>query len=324
MTLLVGDNTVGSYTLDDDIYAASYESFRSFTAAATGSVSTLHLYVADMWTSTAIKLVLRDASGNLLCSGDVTTTGSVSVDVSGQGASVTSGNTYYLGFIPNTGYSKPYNDNTNNVMQYDTGSTYAATADPANTGAPTLGKGLFAIWAEGAAGGGLTATKLRITHGAYSDEQYFTSTPSGPDHVISVDGGVERTRIPPIGACTVEVLDSTDTVLASLASNLVPLPEWQGVILVDPDVTGELSVLKYSTGGVLVTNDQVMWKGDHVSVDAKGYITFTEAKDAQFCIWDSVTGTYGAIQTLSFSSGRAVRRGFKREHIRTFLRTWSR
>ena len=151
----MGTDASGSYTLATNLFGNNESYYRSFTASSDGSATSLYFYLGDPWSASNIKLMIWNSSGTLLAA-----TGAIAISAAGwvsgaiSSTSITASQTYYLGFVADSGYVVPYHDGTTWQVGIDTGSTYATPATLADTAEDELGYGKFAMYADGTTGGG--------------------------------------------------------------------------------------------------------------------------------------------------------------------------
>lgn len=206
MATVVGVDSLTGYTGTALLGAADGENWLSFVATADGSSLTMYIGVNDWWTSGALNLRLRDASGNLVGSADVTSaqgTGFVGVSIAGT---ITNGATYMLGFAVDSGYVELNANATTWNINYDTTSTYAAAEDPVASDG-TVGHGEFAAYVDGTIGATPPAitdvdtdelvqqgqTNVTITGTDFGATQGGGSVTFSPSDNISDGGAVTQT-----------------------------------------------------------------------------------------------------------------------------------
>jgi len=136
------------------------------TAPSTGTIKSISLYTNN-YTGANIKAFLVNASLAIVATSiPVFTYNSVNEWVEfffATPPSVTSGTTYYLGFMGDSGTGYVYNAGTGVINKYDTSNNYASPTDPTDAG--TLVDGTVSIYAT-------------YTDGEYLVDYYFGMTDS--------------------------------------------------------------------------------------------------------------------------------------------------
>lgn len=164
MTVLVGDSDNTSYTATDD----SFDPLRAWvfenTAVANGNATTLKAYFYSL-ESDPIKLLLFNSTGTLLAATAEITTGAPGwISGSITPTAITSGQTYYLGWVTDTGdYVIPYNDGSTWAAYYHGGYSYSSPGNITPGSLTNQNYGWVALYAESAAGSTVALTGSQYT-----------------------------------------------------------------------------------------------------------------------------------------------------------------
>lgn len=135
MAFLVGQNAdLSGYSL----YASADELIYyrlGYSASISGTATKAYIRIQDPWTASNVKVVVYNSSGSLLATATIALSGAgwLSADLDGS-VTITSGNTYYLGFILDTGYVQLYRGTTNWTCDHNTSGSYASP--PASISVP--------------------------------------------------------------------------------------------------------------------------------------------------------------------------------------------
>ena len=167
MTLLVGEDDTTDYTGDTATYGSDDEIVWElpFTAVESGSADTVYFWYFGNSTASNIRMVLRDASLNIVATATKTIASMTpeawnTFDISGAAEAIVQGNEYRIGVVAD-GYFRPYLDGTTYDVYHDSSSTYASPADPFVSDG-TQNKGKFAAYVDGTTGSGPTDVATRV------------------------------------------------------------------------------------------------------------------------------------------------------------------
>ncbi len=130
MAVLIGTSDTTNYATTTNTYSsANGEWYYAVTASQTGTANTLKIRMSSFNTTTNLKLVVRATDGTMLASGTIASSGGDSGErsVSVSDFSVTSGTSYLLCILPNTGSPRPMQNTTTGTTYSQSASTYAST-----------------------------------------------------------------------------------------------------------------------------------------------------------------------------------------------------
>lgn len=161
MALLVGNDSIGAFTTASSLNGVAGGNFlgMQYVASASGNATSLWFYANDRAESENIKILLADASGNV-----IGTTGVISYNA-GTGAAwktaaitstpITSGLTYYIGVYVSSADGRVGNMSSGLGNYNDaTSGTYASPPATLSALAANGGNTDMALYADGSAGGG--------------------------------------------------------------------------------------------------------------------------------------------------------------------------
>lgn len=177
MTILAGVIDDSTYDQTTTVINSNEgENAKLFVAVYGGTATGMEMFLVSKHTASAIKLTLRDSTGNLLTTGTITGgTGWVPVALDTP-TPIVKGESYYLGWIADQGYIKPRTDTTSWVDEYDSSSSFATPSDPLQ-GLSTIGKPRTALRLTGDADTLLVLDDVLVEPGA--GKQFVTIV--GPD-----------------------------------------------------------------------------------------------------------------------------------------------
>lgn len=161
MAFLVGQNN-NSWT-DTGLLASSHEllfHYHGYSASESGTATSAYIRVSDWWTCGAVKVCVYNSSGSLQATATISagSAGWNSAALSSN-VTITSGQTYYLGVILDTGYCQVYLGPTQWEYDNDTSGSYASPPSSISVpGAQDLIYPEFGIYLDGTTGGGSSST----------------------------------------------------------------------------------------------------------------------------------------------------------------------
>lgn len=153
MTLLVGTNSTTGYT-NTTGFNGAYNWYLPFVASATGTGTSIWVYAANYDGAAAFRLAIWDSTGTVLVVSAELLNGTAGwQQATISNTTITSGNTYYLGIVPNGAYIGLLT-NTATAPQYHINATYpsAATIVP-GTDSYRGTSDNFSIYVDGTTGG---------------------------------------------------------------------------------------------------------------------------------------------------------------------------
>lgn len=182
MATLVGNTDTTGMTSDllvsgDTVYAPLFSG--GYTAIATGTADTFHVWCGDLFSGVAWKGLVYDSGKNLIATTSTTLgSGSPGWRTMTVSASITNGNTYWLAIISDGGgASRLRYDGTTTQALADISGSYASPPDPASG---SSGIGEWPVYLSGTALA-ITSVSTDDTIGAAENPWNITGSGFGDD-----------------------------------------------------------------------------------------------------------------------------------------------
>lgn len=268
---IIGVSDYSAYTVTDFQYGAAGELVQpGFVAASNGTVYRLGIRTT-FFTTNALRLTLRDSSGNLLTTGIIGRTGGGDMTCEVSPVSVVAGQTYFIGFSTQGDLYLQYSGKSAGYVNLrETTSTYDAPSASFVLSGRMTGNNTSVppVWVEGQLTGSLdsvnSGTPL-IGPGTYQ----WTTNNFVPNQgninglalrnvsaaTFTIPDFIDGVAYPAYGSCTITASDGTNS--DSLVVNYQMPTNRQAVMIVENEANTALFIQKYTNldvGDIVYSN----------------------------------------------------------------------